>query len=400
MIALEEEAKTRKVGKWSDDPVEPRTVQWNIENLADFVSGLKGKELNGIVEFVRDCSTMRVYIPAPHCAYVTVQLTGIKGQTSRMNDDGTSTSEPFAEEAKFFVESRLLQREVKVLLEGVSNQTVALATLIHPNGNISEMLLAEGFAKCIDWTIAKLSSGIDRYRAAEKHAKDKRARIWKDFKPSGTLSNGSAEKDVSMEPFEAKVVEIANTDALVVKVLSGKQSGKFMKIHLAGLRPPRFEDFGEAGTKMREIIDQKASEKSGPRFRPLYDIPFMFQGREFLRKKIIGKKVTVTVEYVQPASNNFPDRLCCTVVQGTSMNIAEALVACGFATVVKYKQDDNNRPSNYDNLRQAEEKAKAKSAGMFKYYVDMRSGSNVTPSNRGNQELPHMRIVDIAGVSQ
>ena len=27
------------------------------------------------------------------------------------------------------------------------------------------------------------------------------------------------------------------------------------------------------------------------RFRPLYDIPYMFEAREFLRKKLIGKKV-------------------------------------------------------------------------------------------------------------
>ena len=39
--------------------------------------------------------------------------------------------EPFAEMARFFTESRLLQRDIKLLLEGVSNQIV-LATVIHP----------------------------------------------------------------------------------------------------------------------------------------------------------------------------------------------------------------------------------------------------------------------------
>ena len=39
--------------------------------------------------------------------------------------------EPFAEMARFFTESRLLQRDVKLLLEGVSNQIV-LATVLHP----------------------------------------------------------------------------------------------------------------------------------------------------------------------------------------------------------------------------------------------------------------------------
>ena len=34
-------------------------------------------------------------------------------------------------------------------------------------------------------------------------------------------------------------------------------------------------------------------------FRPLYDIPFMFEAREFLRKKLIGQNVHVTVDYIQ-----------------------------------------------------------------------------------------------------
>lgn len=33
-------------------------------------------------------------------------------------------------------------------------------------------------------------------------------------------------------------------------------------------------------------------------FRPLYDIPFMFEAREYLRKRLIGKVVTVTVDYI------------------------------------------------------------------------------------------------------
>lgn len=33
--------------------------------------------------------------------------------------------------------------------------------------------------------------------------------------------------------------------------------------------------------------DRQAGQKS----RPLYDIPYMFEAREFLRKKLIGKKV-------------------------------------------------------------------------------------------------------------
>jgi len=46
-----------------------------------------------------------------------------------------------------------------------------------------------------------------------------------------------------------------------------------------------------------EGADQEAQRKKDPRARPrpLYDIPYMFEAREFLRKKLIGKKVTVCV---------------------------------------------------------------------------------------------------------
>ena len=33
------------------------------------------------------------------------------------------------------------------------------------------------------------------------------------------------------------------------------------------------------------------------RVRPLYDIPYMYEAREFLRKKLIGKKVGAIIEF-------------------------------------------------------------------------------------------------------
>ena len=49
----------------------------------------------------------------------------------KQDDSGTQVAEPFAEEAKYFTESRLLQREVKIIMEGVSNQNI-LGTVLHP----------------------------------------------------------------------------------------------------------------------------------------------------------------------------------------------------------------------------------------------------------------------------
>lgn len=40
---------------------------------------------------------------------------------------------------------------------------------------------------------------------------------------------------------------------------------------------------------------QEKNKDRDKRFRPLYDIPYMFEAREFLRKKLIGKKVRSSV---------------------------------------------------------------------------------------------------------
>merc|ERR1712156_1047411 len=123
----------------------------------------------------------------------------------------------------------------------------------------------------------------------------------------------------------------------------------------ASIRPPRPED-------------TDSSAKRGPDFRPLYDVPFMFEAREFLRKKLIGHQVQVTVDYVQaartePGQGSFPEKFCCTIMI-SGVNVAEALVSKGLATVVRYAQGNDDRSSKYDELLQAEEKAKKTGKGL------------------------------------
>ena len=37
------------------------------------------------------------------------------------------------------------------------------------NGNISELLLQEGFAHCADWSMKNVTLGADKLRAAERY---------------------------------------------------------------------------------------------------------------------------------------------------------------------------------------------------------------------------------------
>ncbi len=72
----------------------------------------------------------------------------------------------FAQEAQFFTESRLLQRDVEIVLESVNNRNF-VGSVIHPNGNIAEALLKEGFAKCVDWSLKCVTGGPEKYRQAQ-----------------------------------------------------------------------------------------------------------------------------------------------------------------------------------------------------------------------------------------
>ena len=58
----------------------------------------------------------------------------------------------------------------------------------------------------------------------------------------------------------------------------------------------------------------------------------MFDAREFLRKKLIGQNVHVIVDYIQPASDNYPEKTCGTITIG-GVNVAEALVSKGTQTL-------------------------------------------------------------------
>ncbi|KPP78908.1 hypothetical protein Z043_101553, partial [Scleropages formosus] len=208
---LEDQAKAAKKGLWSEGGGSHtiRDIKYSIENLRNFVDSMHQKPVNAIIEHVRDGSVVRALL-LPDYYLVTVMLSGIK--------------------AKFFTESRLLQRDVQIILESCHNQVI-LGTILHPNGNITELLLREGFARCVDWSMAVYTQGADKLRAAERSAKERKVRIWKDYvAPTANLE----QKD---RQFVAKVMQIVNADAIVVKLISGETK----TIHLSSIRPPRID---------------------------------------------------------------------------------------------------------------------------------------------------------------
>ncbi|KAJ8373795.1 hypothetical protein SKAU_G00043750 [Synaphobranchus kaupii] len=373
---LEDQAKASKKGMWSEGGrvSQPSAIS-KISNTASrtratsWTPCTRNRSTRSSSTFATGVSSAPLLLPDYYL--VTVMLSGVKCPSFKREPEGGESPEPFAAEAKFFTESRLLQRDVQIILESCPNQII-LGTIMHPNGNITELLLKEGFARCVDWSMAVYTQGADKLRSAERSAKERKVRMWKDYvAPTANL-------DLKDRQFVAKVMQVVNADAIVVKL----NSGEYKTIHLSSIRPPRIE--GES--------NQEKNKDKDKRFRPLYDIPYMFEAREFMRKKLIGKKVNVMVDYIRAATAAselgggsipaFPERTCATVTIG-GINIAEALVSKGLATVIRYRQDDDQRSSHYDELLAAEARAIKNAKGLH-----------------SKKEVPIHRVADISGETQ
>lgn len=365
---LEASAKAAKKARWGAEAEgtlsnHVRNVNWNPEVTRNFVDSFRGQPIKAVVEQVRDGATIRAFL-LPDFHYVTLIMSGLRAPIIKLGEGGrVAEAEDFAEEAKYFTEVRLLQQEVEIVLESTSNQSF-VGSVLHPQGSIAELLLRQGYARCVDWSISLSQDGPEKLRAAERVAKDKRLRIWKSYTPAAAKDRKS---------FHAKVVEVVNGDALMVR----KEDGSVEKIWLASVRPPRREKEDSEGFG--------GASNPGRGFRPLYDVPFMFEAREFLRKRLIHKRVTVTLDYVQPGNETLPPRNCCTVTIN-GQNVAEALVAKGLATLVRYRQDDENRSAAYDALLAAESKAEKSAKGIH----------SLKGSNRP-EKLPVVRVQDLQG---
>ena len=119
---------------------------------------------------------------------ITLMLSGIQCGSVRRLEDGTEEAAPFAREARYFVETRLLNRDVQVSLEGVDKNGNLLGTVLHPAGNMSIELVKVGLARVVDWS-AQVCPHAAQLRSAERAAKEKRLRLWKDYVPPNAGSD-------------------------------------------------------------------------------------------------------------------------------------------------------------------------------------------------------------------
>ncbi|TPX59628.1 hypothetical protein PhCBS80983_g02339 [Powellomyces hirtus] len=340
LVGLEAEAQAQKMGIWQEQPTQ-KTVRYDVKDDARaFLEKYKGQAIPAVMEQVRDGSTFRVALALPDGIrqYITLMLSGLKAPTYRKGVPNVEDLvEEYSEESKYFVESRLLQRDIKVILEGLSSNDNFVGSIQFPLGNIAEALLAEGLAKVIDWNITLVTGGPQKYRAAEQRAKDRKLRIWKNW--VGKAKVGGPEPE-----FDGIVTRVISGDTLLVESVATK---KERRIQLASIRAPK-------GPEKKEHAAKDASVK---------DYGYDFEAREFLRSRYIGKQVHVVIDYVKPAEGQYEERECATVTQGQK-NLAEVLVGRGLADIIRHRKDDDNRSSQYDQLLVALDRAQTAQKGI------------------------------------
>ena len=72
------------------------------------------------------------------------------------------------------------------------------------------------------------------------------------------------------------------------------------------------------------------------------------EGKEFLRKRLIGKTVHITQDYLKPKEGDYEEKDCCTVKLNNGNNVAEMLVEKGYVGVIKHRRDDEDKSYVFD----------------------------------------------------
>ncbi|PKA54817.1 hypothetical protein AXF42_Ash000652 [Apostasia shenzhenica] len=419
LLHLEEQAKQQELGRWTKDPgvfeasvrdLPPSAIgdPSNLDAIG-LLSVNKGKPMQAIVEQVRDGSTVRVYL-LPEFQFVQVFVAGVQAPSmgrravvdappapeviaddvneeiaTEIRSQPTSaqrlvasnasaaevTPDPFGREAKHFTEFRALNRDVRIVLEGVDKFSNLIGSVYYPDGDSAKDLALElvqnGLAKYVEWSANMMEDEAKRrLKAAELQAKKERLRFWTDYVPPQTNS-----KAIHDQSFTGKVVEVVSGDCIIVADDSLPYGSPMAerRVNLSSIRCPKM------GNPRR---DEKPAK-------------YAREARDFLRTSLIGRQVKVSMEYSRKVSmadgpniagapgssdtrvmdfgsvfllsapkaeGNDTNPVIASSASGQpeGINVAELVVSHSFATVIKHR-DFEERSNYYDALLAAESRA-------------------------------------------
>lgn len=345
------EAQSAKTGVHSEVPLvrKYQNAGDDFDTLTLFEKSKRFGDKNSIlcvIEHVFDGSRFRCIVTDPDMEPTGLQygsftliLAGVAcPRTGNPRAQPPTESEPFAEDAKRFVEMRLLNRELRITIHGTDKSGVsAVGTIHHPRGNIGVELLKKGFCRVSDWS-ARLMNPLDlpAFRVAEINAKRTNTGIWFDYKPPQLT--GASE-------IIGTVVEVSSGDTVLILPNGDNydSESKLKRVSLASVRAPRL------GNERAKRADE----------------PYAAECKERLRAMTIGKSVKVHIHYERdiPMGQKSDTRQFGTLAVGRRGDVGETLITEGLATAQRHRDSDEKSP-RYDYLVTAEATAKAAKKGL------------------------------------
>ncbi|KAI9788742.1 MAG: hypothetical protein M1816_006599 [Peltula sp. TS41687] len=327
--SLEAKARLDSAGLWSSAG-ETIETKYDLSEPQGFIEQWKGHDVDAIAERVLtgDRLLLRLLLEPTKHQQAVVVIAGIRAPMTKRAGTAEGKEQPAeegGEEARTFIEDRLLQRTVKVDVVGLTPQNQPVAVVKHPTqGSIAEHILKAGLARCSDSHSTMLGGNMASLRQAEKFAKSNK---------QGLFKNHAGQKSAAGS-MDAIVSRVQSADTLYVRNKAGAEK----RVSLSSIRQPKPSDPAQA--------------------------PFCAEAKEFLRKRLIGKHVTVDIDATRPAQEGFEAREMATVTFGNN-NVGLLLVENGWASVIRHRRDDEDRSPIYDELLAAEEAAQKEQKGMW-----------------------------------
>lgn len=363
------EAQAARAGVHAAKPLVRRLTnagdEFEAVTLVDKVKRVcTGGSVTCVIEYVFDGSRYRCLVTDPELEAAgllygsfTLILAGVAcPRVGNPRLSAPTPSEPFADQARDFVELRLLQRELKIALCGTDKSGVCLVgTVLHPRGNIGAEILKKGLGRISDWTIRMMAPGdVPPLRIAENAAKVsatcsagghcKPCQVLKIAPLPLSTQRGNIGVFESYTPptltgaseFTGTVIEVISGDTLMI-LPNGEtydDESKLRKVSLASIRAPR------AG-----------NERTG---KP--DEPYAMECKDRLRVMTVGKTAKVNIHYekeIPMGPNGTEKRQFGTVSVGKREDVGEVLINEGLANTQRHR-DDDEKSARYDELLAAE----------------------------------------------
>ncbi|GAA96705.1 uncharacterized protein L969DRAFT_79615 [Mixia osmundae IAM 14324] len=335
----QELARTEARGIWASTQTDANhDVQYQPpSDPKAFLQQHLNKPITAVVEQVLNGSTLRLRLllsPDTH-QFVAVTLAATRSpRAAAITNGNDSKSEELGDVARFFTESRLLHQDVTVSLLGlppppVTSNTPFVATVTHAQGNIAAFLLQGGLARIVDPHAGLLGpEEMGALRRAEADAKAAKKGIWHAY-------TARAPNSTSSVAFDATVTRVYTGDSIGIRRAGGSHEERVI---LSSIRQAKATDPKQAG--------------------------YANEAKELMRKRLIGKTVSVTTDYTKPPDGEFEAKQCVTIRLPNGTNVAEQLLERGLAVVIRHRRDDTDRSPEFDQLMAAEAKGQADRKGV------------------------------------